>query len=342
LQSEIQSALSDYFQEPELKLSWLAGDGSDRKYYRLERSKSRPDNGFTTAVIMLLSGPDADKLKQEDYEWIAVAQTMREHDIRVPEVYDIIKDQQIIAIEDYGNITLQNRVNELLAKGDWESVKSLYLQCFKIVFKMLSIPMSAKQKWMERKFDFEKLHWELRFFNQEFTERFLKDKLSTQEFAELEREFVAIAKRLGSETGHFVHRDFHSRNLMLIDQTAPAVIDFQDARDGNIYYDALSLIFDAYVDFTEPQRRELLQCYLDSLQENHYAIDHEVLALTLLQRQIKAIGSFAYLTVSKNRGDYLKHVRPAIAAIKSTIKVIDFKYPTTAQTLLNLMERSEF
>jgi aminoglycoside/choline kinase family phosphotransferase len=140
-----------------------------------------------------------------------------------------------------------------------------------------------------------------------------------------------------------VHRDFHSLNVMVKNGTL-AVIDFQDARIGPSAYDLVSLCFDSYVPFNNEQRMELMQNGIKHIGKKLGAeMQKEVEAHwkpMLLQRQLKAIGSFGYLTMVKKRGDYLKYVRPALATLANDL-VFDQRWAFLSKDLLSMMIASK-
>src|SRR5690606_9990932 len=154
------------------------------------------------------------------------------------------------------------------------------------------------------------------------------------------RAFDADAKRLAAELAanslYFVHRDFHSRNVM-VQNGHLAVIDFQDARLGPAAYDLVSLCFDSYVPFGAGLRREMLDAGLTLLRESgltQAADDAERLwRPVLLQRQLKAVGSFGFLTLDKQRGDYLKYVGPALKTLLEQ-DLADARWPFISGDLL--------
>ncbi|NBQ53721.1 MAG: hypothetical protein EBU49_09095, partial [Proteobacteria bacterium] len=120
-----------------------------------------------------------------------------------------------------------------------------------------------------------------------------------------------------------------------------AVIDFQDARLGPASYDAVSLCFDSYVPFGSDDRLKLMDQFLRQVGVklgNAMRIEIEQQwKSVLLQRQLKAIGSFGYLTIDKNKGNYLRYVKPAIAAMRAA-DVRDSRWPFLSVELVDLID----
>ncbi len=111
-----------------------------------------------------------------------------------------------------------------------------------------------------------------------------------------------------------VHRDFHSRNLMLTETANPGILDFQDAVLGPVTYDLVSLLRDCYIDWPEARVRAWAEAYLSLalqrgiLREGHVADFADWFDLMGVQRHLKAAGIFARLALRDGRPDYLRHL----------------------------------
>jgi aminoglycoside/choline kinase family phosphotransferase len=136
-----------------------------------------------------------------------------------------------------------------------------------------------------------------------------------------------IASRVISQpNGVFVHRDFHSRNIMISDG-AIGVIDFQDARSGAITYDLVSLLRDCYVSFDAKEIENLALYYKQKA--NLQVSDSEFIEwfdMMGLQRHIKVLGIFARLHLRDGKDGYLQDIPQTL----SYILQIAPKYPQTA------------
>ena len=318
-----------------IDIKWLAGDGSDRRYFRINLL----DDPNKTFVLMVLGNADALALKKNQYDWIEIGKLLTDQTICVPQTLRILKEFPAIIIEDYGNTMLETRVNELLKEKNFSSIKDLYHDCFGIVSKMLKITtneFSSKYIWSTRSFDVEKLTWELNFFLEKYVFNVSNLTIDKNEMAQCKIEIKKISEFLAPYSKYFVHRDLHSRNLMCA-QRCLALIDFQDARLGPASYDLISLIFDSYVPFNASFRNELLEIALITLRDNGLKeLCTEIEATwkpMLLQRQLKAIGSFGYLTIDKKKGDYLKYVCPALKTLENQ-NIADERWPFLSSVLL--------
>ncbi|SME90880.1 aminoglycoside phosphotransferase family protein [Pseudobacteriovorax antillogorgiicola] len=330
------SAICDALGVTQITIDWLAGDGSDRCYYRLF-SPEIP----SSLVLMQLSGQDAEALRENGYEWIQIGDILSQYQIFVPKTVRTMPDFAAIIIEDYGDIMMESVAQQALSEGSSDEVLELYRSSFYILKKFLKISGEPNAPWCKRKFDSERFQWELNFFRKEFLEPVAGIHLNHEDLKIFEEESMRLSDHISSSSDYFVHRDFHSRNIMVHDNTL-AVIDFQDARYGPAAYDLVSLCFDSYVPLPNETRHFLLEEGIQILSDGDPALQDTLKkqwSATLLQRQIKAIGSFGYLSMKKNRGNYLKYVKPALNTLSSDL-VYDERWPMLSASLLARIEQS--
>lgn len=315
----------------EISIEWLAGDGSDRCYYRI----FTPIKGLTY-VLMQLSPHDAELLRDDDYDWINIGKILQDSGIFAPKLVKKIPDYAALIIEDYGNIMFETTIKDHLSHKNFAAIEEQYKEAISITCQFLNINKDKDQVWQKRAFDFDRFVWEMNFFLRNFFELVINKKLSTNEFQLFQEESLRLSQYLCEQSKWFVHRDFHSRNIMYKDNKL-AIIDFQDARLGPPAYDIISLIFDSYVPLPSELRMKLLNTAIEMVKENvdidTAKIICDIWKPTLLQRQLKAMGSFGYLTLEKKRGDYLKYVEPALSTLEETI-VSDDRWPFLSKRLI--------
>ncbi len=305
----------------------LAGDGSERRYYRVHTDPRR------TFVLMALAPDDAVKLAAGCYEWTDIAAVLDAAGIAYPRIITTLPDGLII--EDCGDQTLE----KALAGNDRTR---LFARCFDIAADFLTIAKDSGSVWTQRCFTQEAYLQELHFFRRMFLERAMQRSLSVADSAALQRDFVAISSFLAQYSNFFVHKDFHSRNLMVADDRV-LVIDFQDACIGSPLYDLISLCFDSYMPLSLTTRLELFAAGRRRIESGLPAAavtsndDHW--AALLLQRQLKAIGSFAKLTLVTHKGEYLRYVQPALATFPRDM-VASSRWPFLSDTLLTIISEN--
>jgi aminoglycoside/choline kinase family phosphotransferase len=287
----------------------LTEDGSNRQYFRVFSSNPSSAVSF---ILMQLHGQDASDLKSESYSWITISNVLKAHEIFVPNVHSLIKDYDSLLIEDFGDTTL-----DLKVKNATETeIHSLYSSAVQNICKFIVIKPALDCSWSKRGFDYALLHRELEFFKAQFLDSLpeVQNKNNSSHFS---KEIESLSTYLSQVPQFFTHRDFHSRNLMLVNNKL-GVIDFQDARWGPLAYDLCSLCFDPYVDLSFHLRESLFKEALNTIGLKNGMDIRDNLVNTwqavLLQRMLKAIGSFAFLT-RKGKKNYRVYIAPTLSLL---------------------------
>lgn len=307
-----------------LHMKLLCEDGSNRKYYRIFLPPQK------SLVMMKLEGEDALRLQNGSYDWLHVAKTLEHNHIRTPQVEKVFADLGSIVMEDCGDDTLELKLSKDPGSGSFVFDKTA-----KILSKFLSIPIEPHSTWGERSFDFAKLSSELEFFSRHFIENRFHLDFTPNEMHCFRSDCQSLCQYLSSLPQYFVHRDFHSRNLM-VKHDELIVIDFQDARRGPAAYDAVSLCFDSYIKLNISERVDLLQACIKTISIQNSESAKVILSSwkpVLLQRQLKAIGSFAYLTQIKQKRSYTQYMIPALN-ILNEVQVKDERWPYLSSEFL--------
>ena len=328
------AAIASALKIEKLTIEWLAGDGSDRCYFRV-RSPELP----SSLVLMQLSGTDAENLKRGRYDWVEVSNILKANKIAAPGCVAALGDYAALLIDDYGDTMLETATLSGFKNGNINKYLHLFEASLEVVGRFLAIPATPGNVWTKRAFDRDRFIWELRFFITKYLEPIGRYVLSTRELEDFSNDINAISNYLASSSRFFVHRDFHSRNIMVHNDQV-AIIDFQDARLGPPSYDLVSLVFDSYVPLQVETRLALLEKGFDFIKscagQAAYDRAREEWRPMLLQRQLKAIGSFGYLTVDKHKGDYLKNVSPALQTLFDA-GVQDSRWPFLSGRLLQIL-----
>lgn len=338
-------------QEPALQL--IAGDASDRKFYRL---RNAPRSAICMEFPKWEGGYGGDPLS-----WLGMYHALRQIGIPVPEVLAIDESQCCIWTEDFGDNFLNYKMTvPLLDVNDSRCIESLDL--YKQALDLLVVAQYPAAKPLEspaqgRAFDFDKLMFEMNFFLKHFVDGFLGVALvDTQGFShtKMVEEFSALCKKLDECPRVLCHRDYHVRNVMVVED-AVKWIDFQDARMGPHSYDVVSLLRDSYVRIKPETRSMLFDYYTNQLNARRTKLGlpgvspDSVMVESLhmgLQRNIKALGSFGYLASCKNKPSYLRYVKHTLEVLCLPDSVrrgsvdITKEYPTIMEFLESLREGS--
>jgi hypothetical protein len=299
--------------EAALQVRPLQGDASDRRYYRLEFAPGI--GGVRSLVLMRLAQP----YTAGELPFVNVQRYLSLLGVPVPSIFWDDAAEGFVLLEDLGDVTLE----AALRQASREQIGCWYRQALDILL-VLQRPESMARRAscmaFSLAFDVEKLMWELDFFMTYMLKAFCAAPLHSRDEAALRGQFCKIAALLARQPRLLVHRDYHSRNLML-QQDRLRVIDFQDARLGPCQYDLASLLYDSYVVLPADLRQELLMYYLEQkAAADGYALDRtaflHVFDYMCLQRNLKALGTFAFQTVVKRTQRYIEAIPPTLGYIQ--------------------------
>ncbi len=268
------------------QLEALHGDASARRYYRLQSDDA-------TGIVM-----DASDMKESVPVFIGVAWRLMDAKIRIPTIKAYELNKGFIFLEDVGSVHLYDK----LLQAD---AALYYEKAIETLVTMQETPSQGLAPYDEM-FLLE----EMNLMPQWYLKAYLHRTLECVEARMLLESFSLICKEVLSQPqGIFVHRDYHAKNLMIDTQDEIVVIDFQDAKEGALLYDLVSLLRDVYVelDAKEVQRLLLLFKQLKGIE-----VDDETFIrwfdFTGLQRHIKILGIFARLSIRDGKDGYLKDI----------------------------------
>ena len=274
----------------------LTGDASDRKYFRVILKDGR------TLVLALHVGP----ITLATLPFANVCELLQQIPLPVPAILGHSDALGVLALRDLGDVTLQAH----LGAASPSAHAGLYREAVLLIEQLQrrgAELAAARYVPYGIAFDVEKLTWELNFFAKHFLEGYRGIVLSAAERAALDEEWSAIATELAAEPRVLCHRDYHSRNLMFCNGSLH-IIDFQDARMGPDTYDLVSLLRDSYVDLTDQQLEELIAYFL-ALKGHTDPVDfRRRFDLMALQRNLKALGTFGFQTMSRQNTVYIQYM----------------------------------
>ena len=305
------------------RLDRLAGDASTRVYYRIQLT-GETWNGRATLVLMHMGEPEPDPV------FVSVQKVLRRAGAPVPEIFVCDPAQGLMLLEDFGDVTLEQAV----AGADRDTWIALYARALdvmaRIQFRGPEQMQTALCVCFSLAFDVDKLMFEMDFFVDHVLKIHRRAQFGPGREQALRRELETLCRELSDQPRYLCHRDYHSRNLMVLQDATLGVIDFQDARMGPLQYDLVSLLHDSYVDMPAHVRDELYGLYLQMLErELPGGVDakqfRDVYNLMLIQRNLKAAGSFAYLDCVKNMGRYLARLPQCLAHVRAAFDALPRK-----------------
>lgn len=302
-----------------LPVKRLAGHASMRSYWRV----GAPPASLVVMVMPPGAGPEeVTKGGRPPVDpFVDVQRYLRSIGVRVPAIQAFEEAEGLMVLEDLGDDMLETR---LLAGDDR---RALYEAAVDQLARLRAAAEARPEGCLAfgRAFDEDLYRWELHHFREWLLEAWKGAALSAGERAEVDAWFDRIAAALAAEPRGFTHRDYQSRNLMVLPGGEQAVIDFQDALLGPRQYDLVALLRDSYVELPQDLIEALLRRYLDRLHEAggprlEYGPFREVFDLLTVQRKLKDAGRFVFIDrVRKNPGFLvsipasLRYVREAFA-----------------------------
>ena len=285
------------------ELAPASADASFRRYFRLTFAAGSPSR-----IVM-----DAPPEKEDVRPWLHVAELFRAAGAHVPEVLAQDLDQGFLLLSDLGSTTYLSALQPLAGQApDLHRAAHLYADALG----SLAAIQCASRPGVLPEYDRALLLRELQLFPEWYIARHKGVTLTDAETAMLDTAFERILAVNLAEPQVFVHRDYHSRNLMLLAPADglganPGIIDFQDAVYGPISYDLVSLFKDAYIRWDEEFVLDLLIRYWEAARKlglpvrAEFADFHRDFEWMGVQRHIKVLGIFARLCHRDGKDGYL-------------------------------------
>lgn len=280
---QIHAFLSDYLGD-DFKIESLAGDASFRRYHRIYKG----DDSY----LLMDAPPD----KESVAEFIQVAQILSQK-INVPDILHKDTQNGFLLLQDFGQTEFADLIkNDNLKDLSYQKALLTLKDIQDIDISCLDIDIYTDKKYQDEMDLFS--DWFLPYIGQDIEPNFWQD-------------FKAcVIKDIQSQPKVFVHRDYHSRNLMQ-DKNSDrlGVIDFQDALIGAYTYDLISLVRDAYIDTDENWVNEQLQAFYEIIKPN-VSLDEFITQVNIMgvQRHLKVLGIFIRLYQRDDKDRYLANI----------------------------------
>ncbi|MCA9498131.1 MAG: phosphotransferase [Nitrospira sp.] len=326
----------------------LAGDASNRRYYRLHLSMAP----VSSVILMKLADPEGFKASEEAVSGVVgevtelpftnILKHLQKNGVPVPALYFYDESCGLLYLEDFGNVTLAQAWQEstpttgenLYCKAVDQLVQ-LHLQA--------SRPSTVPCVAFTRSFDVPLYLWEFEHFLEYGIVARQGRPMCADDCVPVREEFQKMAEWLTAQPQVFTHRDYHSRNLM-VDGERLGVIDFQDALMGPVTYDLASLLRDSYIALDEGVIDRLIARYVEGMRRNLSLSQQSAMLLddpiafrrlfdfTSIQRNLKAAGRFVYIDRVKGNSSFLASIPRTLKNVRANLD----KYPQLHRLLAHL------
>ncbi|MCJ8320447.1 MAG: phosphotransferase [Colwellia sp.] len=288
-------------------LTSMTGDAGFRQYFRFQYK------GQSLIAV------DAPPLLSNNEAFVAIQKAFSSHSLLVPQIVACDLVNGFFCITDFGDKLL----SDVVAGGAENTVvKEYYNKAIKLIPTIASTELAVTESYSLPIYDQEFIHRELTIFKEWLLEKHLQIELSAAEIKQLNLCFDFLTISAISQPQVTVHRDYHSRNIMVLNNNELGIIDFQDAVIGPITYDIVSLLRDCYVRYPDEMIKPLFKSFCQ-LAEEKYDLNkvtsqqwQQWFDLMGLQRHLKASGIFCRLYYRDNKNGYLKDIPLTLSYIE--------------------------
>ena len=281
-------------------LSAASEDASFRSYWRVTLARGR------TFVAM-----DAPPDKEDCRPYLHVAAEFARAGVHVPRIHAQDLELGFLLLEDLGDATYLHKLSTDTARGLYAAATE----------SLIEIQLASRAGVLPD-YDRDLLEREMRLFPDWYLARELRQTPGPDRTQVLDAAFEAILQNNLAQPKVFVHRDYHSRNLMVC-EPLPGILDFQDAVYGPITYDLVSLLRDAYIAWDEDRVLDWVVRYWEKARKAGLPVradfadfyrDFEWMGV---QRQIKVVGIFARLAHRDGKTRYLEDIPRVLGYLRA-------------------------
>lgn len=287
--------LTEHFQLSQLKLTVVSGDASFRRYFRFEQPLTQ---GSRTLIAV-----DAPPDKEDSTPFVELSRIYQKQGLIVPEVIAADLSQGFMCLSDLGDRLLLSELTP-------QNVDHYYQQALALIPQIAAVKQSQSAPLPA--YDDTRLMTEMTLLTDWLLPHHLDLSLNASQHQIIKDAFAILLDNALAQPQVGVHRDYHSRNLMLTPDNQLAVIDFQDALIGPVTYDAVSLLRDCYIRWPQAliyrhllDFKQLIGQTVPGVNEVSDEIFIRWFDLMGMQRHIKVCGIFSRLCYRDGKTAYL-------------------------------------
>lgn len=291
-QQQLHDWLNKVLAGAPFSLTPASADASFRRYFRVTLNDH-------TLIAM-----DAPPPQENCAPFVHVSEVFAKAGLNVPHVLEQDIAQGFLLLSDLGDTTYLMALDQA---GMKDKAGDLYRDAYMALIKM----QLASRKGVFPDYDQVLLTREMQLFPEWYVAKHLQIELNEAQQEVLQKTFALLNSNILNQAQVYVHRDYHSRNLMVCDVN-PGILDFQDAVYGAITYDLVSLLKDAYIYWEEEQVLDWAVRYWQAARKAHlpvpqdFAVFYRDFEWMGAQRHLKVLGIFARLYYRDGKEGYLK------------------------------------
>jgi len=298
--------LESLFKNKPFQIEIASNDASFRRYFRV--------TGLDKTYIVMDAPPDKEPLNA----FISVAEHLENYQVNVPHIYAQNLEHGFLLLADLGNTPYLS----LLAP---DNADTLYQAA---IDGIITMQLASTEIKPLPAYDADLLEKELRLFD----EWFLQRHLGLDAPDGLAQLYALLIDNAQQQPQVFVHRDYHSRNIIYQADAPPGIIDFQDAVIGPVSYDLVSLLKDAYIQWPQSKIAQWTAYYCEQalhhklLSTDQIAQFNQWFDLMGLQRHLKILGIFCRLNYRDNKPNYMQDLKLTLSYVLDVVA----RYPQLA------------
>lgn len=286
----------------------LTGDASFRRYFRVQYQN--------ITQIVMDAPPDKEDLKP----FIHITKALTQVKVPTPALIAMDIEQGFLLLSDLGDVLLLNELNKNTVNGYYHQAINTLLDMQKCPIEDPQIPAFDKQFMLK----------EMNLCPEWFLKNYLTLELQVNEELLIQNTMNWLADEVVKQPIVFIHRDYHSRNIMLQQPKSLAVIDYQDAMRGPLTYDLVSLLKDCYISWPREQVLEwAIYFYENQALAKCYSKEEFIRAFDLcgLQRHLKVLGIFSRLYLRDGKSGYLANLPLTLRYVLECTEVYEELHP---------------
>lgn len=318
----VLSEISAKAQFDDFTINLVQGDASFRRYFRAQTQNE--------SYILVDAPPD----KENSQAFVDIAKAFSKNGVQVPAIYQLDLEQGFLCLSDFGDTLLWSKLKH--AQSLDADATPLYRSAFNELLLIQHVPTGKLPAFSENL-----LHQEIELFRHWFCEGILNLTLSDEDNTLLNKAFDYLVQSAQSQPQVCVHRDYHSRNLLYLENKSTddaladshagshiGVIDFQDAVKGPFTYDLVSLLKDCYIAWPLDQvktwalgyrelglKKKILNVGDGNIEEDTFLKSFDLMGA---QRHLKAIGIFSRLYLRDKKITYLSDIPRTLSYLYQT------------------------
>ena len=302
----VQCVSSKLIEADDIKFQKISSDAGFRRYFRLN----------TNPTLIAVYAPPK---KEKNLSFVKIAAFLKSSGILVPKILAVNFNEGFLIIQDFGDTTFQIAGTSSDYEALYRHADNLLLQFQQLSIVDVQLPVFNKKMILD----------EVHLFEEWFLRKTLEVPYSAEAQELLNNTYKKLIDNFLEQPQVFVHKDYHSRNLMIVPNGQIGVLDFQDALVGPISYDLVSLYRDCYVSLDPQYVDKKILAHKKCLEINGVIVDvapatfKRWFDLTGLQRHLKVLGIFSRLAIRDRKMKYLgdiplviRYVREVTSAYK--------------------------